>query len=75
MALWEDHVYWTDWTHREVASGNKRNGKHVQTMLKAAHKMQYFGLDLYNPAMMEDVRELMTKWLIVYRFAVCSFNS
>lgn len=57
MALWEDRLYWTDWTQSHVVSCVKRDGKHVMTELKETSKQKYFGLVLYHPAMMEKVSQ------------------
>lgn len=55
MALWEDRLYWTDWSQTHIVSCIKRDGKHVKTELKGFSEKKYFGLVLYHPAMVEKV--------------------
>ncbi|XP_063870396.1 vitellogenin receptor-like isoform X3 [Scylla paramamosain] len=53
MVLWEDRLYWTDWSEKVISSCVKRDGRHGKTVLKGF--TMYFGLVLFHPAMMEDI--------------------
>lgn len=55
LAVWEEHLYWTDWNQMRVQSCIKRDGRHVKTILKGTGEHQYFGLSLYHPAMYNQV--------------------
>ncbi|XP_071551533.1 uncharacterized protein [Panulirus ornatus] len=51
LTVWEEHIYWTDWNQERIKSCIKREGRHVDTLLKGSTHHQYYGLSLYHPTM------------------------
>ncbi|XP_053632202.1 vitellogenin receptor isoform X1 [Cherax quadricarinatus] len=51
VAVWEEHLYWTDMKHRHIHSCLKRNGRKAHTVLKSSHE-QFYSLSIYHPSML-----------------------
>nr|XP_045618924.1 low-density lipoprotein receptor-related protein 1-like isoform X2 [Procambarus clarkii] len=54
LGVWNQYLYWTDWNHDHIRSCLKRNGKHVETVLKGSTEHDYFGLVVFHPDMLNQ---------------------
>ncbi|CAL4136351.1 unnamed protein product, partial [Meganyctiphanes norvegica] len=54
MAVWEDKIYWSDWTQDEIQSALKLTGKNQEPILKESLQ-QLFGLTIYHPALSQNI--------------------
>ena len=52
MAVWEDKIYFSDWSTKKVHSVLKMNGTDAGVVLEDS---EYHGLALYQPRIREDV--------------------